>query len=450
MKTNNRGSLKLAILAIFTVALFTTTSALAVTWDAGAWKLGLGGNINAFFVEEWASNGSLGSGGTTLTSLGALGDTNRKGDTTNTSSVSNGLLPASLNFSATTNQDGWDIGAHINVYYGIDSAGSGAGRYYNNTYLGSNASVTTGLETSDALKFSTVDARQVYLTFGKKNLGTVKLGRDFGIFAFDAIINDMTLLGVGAPFVASDPGHTTLGGLGYGYIYTDRLAQMDYTTPDWGGFQATAGVFQGFDGNGANSADSPGFHGKVSFGTKAGPVKLYASASGMYQKVVTTANALTNSWYNGGATMTGPSASNNQMYAMDGFVKASVAGLDVLGYYYYAHGMTSLAIGGLVFPGFSARAGSIKAEETDGYMAQVMYTINKVRFGVNWAQSWQTQLYRVRNDKLTLGVYYNLTPSLQLIAEYSNMASRLKTQNGHTNLGTDRAQSADVGAILFF
>jgi hypothetical protein len=293
------------------------------------------------------------------------------------------------------------------------------------------------------------------LTFGKKDLGTFKLGRDFGLFAFDAIINDMTLLGVGAPFVASDPGHTTLGGLGYGYVYTDRLAQMDYTTPNWAGFQGTVGIFQGFDGNGANSADQPGYQAKVSYTGQAGPVKLYGSASALYQKMVTYAGT------------------NEQMYGVDGCVKVGVKNFNFLGYYYYAEGMTSLAIGGLVFNGFqyvmdpvkdvngntynytlNKAASTGKPEQTNGYMAQLMYTMGKVRFGANWAQSWQTQLMRVRNDKLTLGVYYNLTPSLQLLAEYSNMASRLKTRNATTGKletsGTDRANSADVGAILFF
>jgi hypothetical protein len=173
-----------------------------------------------------------------------------------------------------------------------------------------------------------------------------------------------------------------------------------------------------------------------------GPVKLYGSASGLVQKVVTYAG------------------NNDQIYGVDGCVKAGVAGFDFLGYYYYAHGMTSLAIGGLVFPGFQYatkldnngvftvldQANSTgKAEQTDGYMLQAMYTLGKVRFGANWAQSWQTKVTRVKNEKITLGVYYNLTPSLQIIAEYSHMKSQLKDDTGD-----DTVQCADLGTILFF
>jgi hypothetical protein len=158
-----------------------------------------------------------------------------------------------------------------------------------------------------------------------------------------------------------------------------------------------------------------------------GPVKLYGSVSGLFQKMVTNAGT------------------NENMWGVDGCIKAGVAGFDFLGYYYYAEGMTSLAIAGLVFPAFAQVGGVEKVEQTNGYMAQAMYTMGKVRFGANWAQSWQLELTRVRNDKLTLGVYYNLTPALQIIAEYSHMQSKRKI-SGYK----DTADAADVGAILFF
>jgi hypothetical protein len=397
----------LAICTILTAALLgLSTTALAASWDAGDWKLSLGGNINAFYVYTMIDDDDMGAGGTTLSGLVGAGAVDKNGRRTDTSSVQNGLLPASLNFSAATTQDGWDISSNINVYYGIDSNGADG-----------NAGG------SDALKFSTVDARQVYLTFGKKELGTVKMGRDFGLFAFDAIINDMTLLGVGAGFVASDPGHTSLGGLGYGYIYTDRLAQINYTTPNWGGFQGTLGIFQGFDGNGANSADTPGFHAKAGYSWDAA-VKGAVSATFLSQDVVTTAGT------------------DERIQGFDIYAKVSIADLSLLGYYYDAKGMSSLAIGGLVFPGFNLVTGD--PEEVDGYMLQTTYTIGKVRLGVNWAWSEQTEVTKVENQKWTLGVYYNLTPALTLLAEYSNQESELK------RVGTDKSSNINVGAILFF
>jgi predicted porin len=429
MKKNN--SLKFAILAICAIfaVSFMTTSAFAASWDAGDWKVSLGGNINAFYVYTMVDGDDLETGLPTMATLAGVGATDKDGKLEDTSSVQNGLLPCSLNFSASTNQNGWDISANVNVYYGIDSAGANGDQVgvLGDGDQGDASNPGAATSNPDALKFSSVDARQVFMTVGQKDLGTFKLGRDFGIFAFDAIINDMSLIGVGAGFVPSEPGHTTLGGLGFGYVYTDRLAQIDYMTPNWGGFQGTVGIFQGFDGVGANSADTPGFHGKVSY-TWAGPVKLYGSCSGLYQDVVTTAA-------NG--------ATDEAIWGVDFCLKVDVADFSVLGYYYTAEGMTSLAIGGLIFPGFDLTTGD--PEETDGYMVQATYTLGKVRFGANWAQNTQDKVTRIDNEKITLGVFYTLTPSLTILAEYSHQKSELKDADLD-----DTTSSFDFGAILFF
>jgi len=77
-------------------------------------------------------------------------------------------------------------------------------------------------------------------------------------------------------------------------------------------------------------------------------------------------------------------------------------------------------------------------------MAQATYTIGKVRLGVNWAHNEQDKVFLVENEKLTLGVYYNLTPALTLLAEYSAQQSKLK------DVGTDKTKNYTLGAILFF
>ncbi|MFX9089491.1 hypothetical protein ABTN55_20450, partial [Acinetobacter baumannii] len=68
-------------------------------------------------------------------------------------------------------------------------------------------------------------------------------GRNIGLFQADAILNDMTLLGVGAGGSNASPTNTSLGSIGFGYIYTDWLAQINYTTPDLNGAKITIGIF---------------------------------------------------------------------------------------------------------------------------------------------------------------------------------------------------------------
>ncbi len=392
--------------------LGVTGTAHAVTWDAGDWTLGLGGNVNAFYTRTNCDASDLDSGGTTLASLACPTDGDKN-------SVNNGLLPASLNFSAETTQNGFDISAHINVYYGITSSGADGDSNADNT--------------PDALKFSSVDARQVYLTFGNADMGTVKMGRDFGLFAFDAIINDMSLLGAGSAFTTANPGHTTLGGLGYGYVYTDRLAQINWTSPKWGGFQGTVGVFNPFDGQTSSAAtkaigeSSLGFHGKASYEWD-GAYPGYVSTTFLKQDIDIQ-------------TAAGADVGSSDIQGWDIFGKVSIGDFGFAGYYYDGEGMTSLALGGLVFPGFSDTA---DAEESSGYYVQGTYNWNNTKFGIHWAESEQEELTEVENERLTLGVYHNLTPALTLLGEYSMQESSL------SGGGTDKTSSFNVGAILFF
>ena len=81
--------------------------------------------------------------------------------------------------------------------------------------------------------------RQAFLTFGDASWGTVKMGKDLGIFASDAILNDITLLGVGG---LATGGITTLGGIGSGYLYPAFRGQIAYTTPNMNGLQVTLGI----------------------------------------------------------------------------------------------------------------------------------------------------------------------------------------------------------------
>jgi len=81
------------------------------------------------------------------------------------------------------------------------------------------------------------------ISFGDASWGTVKLGRDIGIFGKDAILDDMTLLGVGTAGPTNvAPSNTSLGRIGIGYIYTDWEPQITYTTPTYNGFSGSAGI----------------------------------------------------------------------------------------------------------------------------------------------------------------------------------------------------------------
>ncbi len=396
----------------------SVNSAQAASWKAGDWDLSLGGNVNTYYNVTTCDTSKLKSGSATMAALACLDPDTGTFNNDNTHSVSNGLLPAALNFSAKTNQNGYDVSGNVNVYYGVDSQDG-------NGFAG------------DALDFSTVDARQVYLTFGNDKMGTVKAGRDFGLFGFDSVIGDMSLQGTGAMFTSAGPGHTTLGGLGYGYVYTDRLAQINWTSPKTkSGLQATVGVFNPVDGQespgavqltnvvSTGDAGQPGFHGKLSYDwDKGNGVKGHVSTSGLSQKVKLA------------------SGKESEIQGIDVYGKVDVNNASFAASAYQGKGMDTLGLGGIIYPGFDSTSG--EAEKVKGYMTQASYKINKTRLGVNYSQSKQTKLNPLKNDRVTLGAYHSLTDNLTLVGEVSNQKS---TVAGNS----DKSGSVSVGAMFSF
>ncbi len=86
-----------------------------------------------------------------------------------------------------------------------------------------------------------IDMRQVYLTVGG-TWGQILAGRELGLFGRQNILTDQTLFGVGATG-GQLSGGTTLGRIGFGYIYPQFKAQMTYSTAAGRPFQLSIGVF---------------------------------------------------------------------------------------------------------------------------------------------------------------------------------------------------------------
>ena len=258
------------------------------------------------------------------------------------------------------------------------------------------------------------------MTFGTKTAGTFTLGRNIGLFGADVILNDMTLLGVGAPGAAAgaSPANTTLGGIGFGYIYTDWLAQIDYTTPDLSGFAFTVGAFDPLnslsDGTDVEPKKAPGFHAKLTYTLPiAEGTKLYVSVAAITQQQDYVAPNLTPP----AATTTLQLHRRRRGF----FAKLDLQDLELIGYYYHATGLGTTALFDLGDFGICRRAPRM------AYLAQVTYKFGAVKLGANYGasnldyanaadQAGNPDMVR-SNRKGTLGVYYSLTKNLMLLAE---------------------------------
>ena len=414
------------------VAAMCAPAAHAVDVTAGDWKLSFDGNVNADYIysncESLDSAKTIGGGLTCV----APGDGQRS-----SSSVSNGLLPAALSISAATTQAGYDIGVTFGLYPGISTNDGGSPNLGNTSGTRNTALGTAGL-----------DVRQVFLTFGNKEMGTVLAGRNIGLFGADAILNDMTLLGVGANGSNAAPTNTSLGSIGYGYIYTDWLAQINYTTPDMGGVKVTLGVFDPVesltDGTGPTPKATPGFHGKIAFKND-GP--LYLSASFLYEKQeFQRSDGLGNLISGQKVSYDGTGFDFGGKFDIPG-------GIQIAAWAYYAKGLgtTGLFINSADTDPTSAGYGENR--KSYGGLAQVTYKIpeTNLKLGVNYGTSRLSRadnevnntLVKL-NDKYTLGIYDQLTPNLMLLAEGTSMWSR--NQIGEEN----KAWVANVGAFVSF
>jgi len=234
---------------------------------AGDWTLDINGNVNAF--ANWTKADH--SGATASAVTGGLAKAKDANGEDKTQGINTGLLPSWLGFTGKTRQNDVDVEFTISFQPNV-SANDVAG---------------------DA---KTPLNRQAYVSFGDKSWGSVKLGKDLGIFAGDAILNDMTLLGVGAG-AANSGGSTTLGGIGTGYIYAAWKGQVAYTTPNFNGFQATVGITnpnQGVSGVSELSSvtgdlyqDRFGLEGKASYSFSADNFSGKLWVSGISNKVTT-------------------------------------------------------------------------------------------------------------------------------------------------------------------
>ena len=413
---SQRISLSIAVAAVMSAAAFAP-AAYAIDINAGDWKLSIDGNVNASYIySRCDTNAHIISGGL------ACIDTD-----SSSSSVSNGLLPAALSISGATTQGAYDIGFTFGLYPGISTNDGGS----------PNLQSTPG-STNTALGTAGLDVRQVFLTFGNKDMGTVMAGRNIGFFGADAILNDMTLLGVGAGngnYAA--PANTSLGSIGLGYIYTDWLAQIDYTTPDFFGAKASIGIFDPLNtlSQIPASKKAPGIQAKIAY--TMGP--LYLSASGLYQQQRDTeATDINLPGTNG----------NYSSWATDFGGKYDIAGFEVAGWYYVGKGVgtTGLFV--------NSDDGQGDPRDSNGYLAQVTYKYMQTKFGINYGQSvlkaasGDVGIARAnlvgKNDKVTLGVYQDLTANLLLFVEFTRTASL-------NQLGQENAsRNADIGAFLKF
>ncbi len=383
-----------------------------IGFKAGAWDVDFSGNINAFYVSQSCDD-------STDVVVGGLAC----GADFDPVAIRSGLLPSALVISAKTNQANFDIGVTVGFYPGINSTDPTA------AIPGTGANANQG-GAPRALGTSGIDLRQNFLTFGQ-SWGTLKLGRDLGLFGSDAILSDMTLLGVGTPAGNVAPGNTSLGRIGLGYIYPDWIPQITYISPKIaGGFQVSAGVFQPFNVVAPiTENEDPGYQAKVTWDFS-GPVTGRLWLGGVFQEQSIQAAA-------GGGSFDGT--------GFDVGAKIGFGPAELVGYYYTGEGIGTT--------GFFVLPVSATGDErdSDGGYLQGTVKFGPTKLGLSYGISQLDEASGETNPTLVdenaswvFGVYHALTSSVNLVFEYQQVESE--------NQAGDEIEddSWSVGAILFF
>jgi predicted porin len=388
---------KLGLAVAGAVMAFASTANAGITIPAGDWTVDIGGNVNAFYTNTKTDFSD--SEGNSLSSP----DKN---------AIGTGLLPAAFGIGAKTRQNDLDIAFQFSFFTGTSAGNSASGA---GAGLGGN----------------TLNIRQAFLTFGDASWGTIKAGRDLGIFGSDAILSDMTLLGVGNGGALAG-GSSTLGRIGSGYIYADWKGQMSYTSPNWNGFQVAGGVMEGF----GNGQQDMAYEAKATYDFAASDVTGRVWLGGVTQK-----NAL---GADGSYTSRG----------VDVGAKIAYQGFGLVGYYYDGRGLDSNVINSVGGPSSNFVGGvfngnGVKSKDSGGYV-QATFVVPGIgtKLGASYGISnSEYDGYKAENESYIVGAYHPLTKSLNLVAEYTNQ--EVKAADVGYSLKRD-SDTVSLGAILFF
>ncbi len=382
------------VLLAATLVVPRMAQAQGLTMQMGnGWKFTFAGNVNVFWVFTSDENGP------------------------SNSSIRTGLLPAFATFAATGKEAGLDLGVHVGFGNQIQNAGGAHDQF--------------GAQ---------IDLRQMFLTIGLKGGNQILAGRELGLFQRQNILNDMTLYGVGA-VGGPQGGGTTLGRIGYGYIYPNFNAQITFSSAANKQVQWSVGAFQPSVVGAFNETAIPRIEGELVWRnqtTARSTNKFMVWLGGEWQSAKNAADVSLSS--------TGVTAG----------VHADFSDLSVV-----VSAYTGKGIGHALGLGANAVSGGATPEgrPSDGGYAQVTYKVGaKTTVGASYGVSRLkgaddgaggdvTDAHLAELQMFTGGVYYQWTRSLKVVGE----VSRERNDLGGIGLfaGPNRTDVSG-GFMLFF
>ncbi len=410
--------------AALAMAIGNSAQAVVVVGGDNGWEVSFDGNVNGFFVNSdieeapaQAEGGQL--GGVALNALAPGQDVAR---------VRTGLLPAFFSFNVKSpTVNGLTGSARISFAPQINNG-----------------------NTRNAFG-SQIDMREVFFNVDG-NFGTISVGRTLSLFQRKNILTDMTLFGVGVHGIQKGGG-TTLGRIGFGYVYPQFNSRISYKTPNINGFQLEVGMFDpsqicagGGAGNGnvgcATETDTPRFEAEASYAANFGEGAINLWFGGAWQEASFVGGAL--------------DGTDVEMSGIHYGIQATFSGFE-----FVASGYTGEGIGMSLQQDTDSLDPFGAERDNDGFMLQGTYTFNgKTKVGVSYGENnadetSAEQLARVglgaasvselaEQNAWTVGVYHDVTSWLKVVAEYTNSESEWHGGESH------EVDTFSVGGFFFW
>ncbi|MGH3117952.1 MAG: porin [Gaiellales bacterium] len=370
---------------------------------SNGWSFTFAGNVNAFltyesFDQDGTTTGVIVPGG------GAESETR----------IRTGLLPAFAVFDAKGKEGETDLSVHF----------------------GFAPQVNCGTGVHDCFG-AQIDMRQVFLTVGG-SWGQILAGRELGLFQRQNILTDQTLFGIGATGSTGGPtggGGTTLGRIGFGYIYPQFKAQMTYSTVAGRPFQLSIGVFEAAINGPYTKTQIP-----------------RVEAEGVWS------SGNTKVWF-GGTAQTNKNPANDESassYGGHGGVRFGSATFSLTGSGYYGKGLgtTLLFNGGACTLLTCGANGSNDLRNSYGFIGQVTFTPanSKVTvagsYGSSYLESSDTEggTGKVENTLISGGIYFQATKSLKVVGEFNYALGKDDVDTNENN----KSFAPAFGLMLFF
>lgn len=381
--------LALGLIAAVLLTISKPCSAAFVIGGENGWQLSTDGIVDVF--ATYATTSPLPGGPRAISLLSAGGNENSYDQRFG---VGVGLLPSVVAFNIkapTTN--GIDSAVRVGIYPNIQN--KGANRF----------------DTSP-----NIDFREIFYT-AKGAYGELLAGRALNLYQGKNILNDMTLLTAGTIPASALRGGTTLGHIGYGYLYTNFGPQIRYTTPDLGGVKVAVEVAEPYKISAdTGKTNSPRVEAEISYATVlSGGTSVQAWLSGLYQTAPRSDTAAAR-----------PGKDDESIGGAYG-VSVGLNGLNLLASGYGGRGLGMVSAQDGDFLGSSSTDANGRTRLHWGYLLQATYQLNpSFKLGANYGQSRQEKndnepagpSVMKNQESAVFSVTYNLNKFTQFVGEY--------------------------------